>query len=55
MRPLVLKKETLAELAVDDLRRIVGAGSIETVQTRVATVCTDPLSLSCNSWHTEEC
>ena len=55
MRTLVLKKELLAELAVGDLRNVVVAGSAQTVQTRVATICTDPLSLGCNSWHTEEC
>lgn len=55
MRRLVLKKETLAELTADDLRIVVGGASVTTLQTRVYTICTDPLSLGCNSWHTEEC
>jgi hypothetical protein len=56
MRTLVLKKETLSELAVDDLRRVVGGDSVPTtVATRIATICADPLSLHCFSWHTEEC
>lgn len=54
MRTLVLRKETLTELTVDELQRIVGAESVPT-QTRVYTICTDPLSLRCPSWHTEEC
>ena len=54
MRSLTLNKETLAELTVDDLRLVAGADS-GTTQTRVYTVCTDPLSLGCQSWHTEEC
>jgi hypothetical protein len=57
MRTLELKKETLAELTADDLRDVVGARPLASaeVQTCVATVCTDPLSLGCYSWHTEEC
>ena len=57
MRTLKLKKETLAELTAGELRHIVGASPVASiqVQTCVATVCTDPLSLGCYSWHTEEC
>lgn len=56
MRTLVLKKETLAELAADDLRNVVGANSTAIVRTIAASLCTgDPLSFGCQSWHTEEC
>lgn len=55
MRTLALKSETLAELTPEDLHRIVGADSVTPAQTRVYTICTDPLSLGCYSWHTEEC
>ena len=59
MRTLVLKKETLAELAATDLRSVVGAGSgAVCVQATVpASYCLrDVLSdLNCYSWHTEQC
>lgn len=58
MRTLVLKRETLTELATEDLRQVVGAGSIATVQaTAQANNCVgDLLSVfGCYSWHTEEC
>lgn len=57
MRTLTLKKETLAELTAADLRHIVGASAIASVevQTCVYTICTDPLSLGCHSWQTEQC
>lgn len=54
MRTLVLRKETLAELTVSELRRIVGADSVP-IHTRIYTICTDPLSLGCHSWQTEAC
>lgn len=53
MRTLVLRKETLVELTVAELEQVVGADSV--TQTRVYTICTDPLSLGCYSWHTEQC
>jgi len=55
MRNLVLRKESLTELTVDELGRIVGADSVTPAQTRVYTICTDPLSLGCHSWQTEQC
>jgi hypothetical protein len=54
MRTLVLRKETLADLTVEELQQVVG-GEPTPLQTRVYTLCTDPLSLACQSWHTEEC
>jgi len=55
MRTLMLKKETLTELAADDLSRVVGAGSVEVRATLQVACVGDLLSLGCMSWHTEEC
>jgi hypothetical protein len=50
-RPLSLKKESLGELATDDLRRVVGAGPDSKALLSEVLSC----PAYCMSWQTEQC